>query len=424
MKFRRNKKLEKIKAAVVGSTGYAGEELVRILSNHKNVELKFLTSRSYKGQNFQDVYSNFNKVLDINLIEDDIETLSNEVDVIFLALPHGIASSKVTKEILGKTKIIDLGADFRLKSKTVYEKWYNVEHLGENLLDEAVYGLPEIYREEIKKTNLIANPGCYTTCSILSLYPLFKNNLIETNSVIIDAKSGVTGAGRSVSLGVHFSETNENIKAYKIASHRHTPEIEQELTNAIKKDFLCAFTQPEISDLKFKSSFEQFANTWRKKYQWDLFLPLSQDDEYNFKTLHLPITGGQEEFDHLVLSLVKTMIDSLNEKEIVKQFKNPTDLRGGISKLEYWFSELNLSDYQQQIKFLRNLQELRSAGTGHRKGKGYKKIAEVFGLDTDNFVNVFDRILFQANAFILFLTKNFCQMSLNCISSGTFWRER
>ena len=101
------------------------------------------------------------------------------------------------------------------------------------------------------------------------------------------------------------------------------------------------------------------------------------------------------------------MIDSLNEKEIVKQFKNPTDLRGGISKLEYWFSELNLSDYQQQIKFLRNLQELRSAGTGHRKGKGYKKIAEVFGLDTDNFVNVFDRILFQANAFILFLTKNF-----------------
>lgn len=190
-------------------------------------------------------------------------------------------------------------------------------------------------------------------------------------------------------------------KQYNIATD------EKLSTNAIKKDFLCAFTQPEISDLKFKSSFEQFANTWRKKYQWDLFLPLSQDDEYNFKTLHLPITGGQEEFDHLVLSLVKTMIDSLNEKEIVKQFKNPTDLRGGISKLEYWFSELNLSDYQQQIKFLRNLQELRSAGTGHRKGKGYKKIAEVFGLDTDNFVNVFDRILFQANAFILFLTKNF-----------------
>ena len=190
-------------------------------------------------------------------------------------------------------------------------------------------------------------------------------------------------------------------KQYNIATD------EKLSTNAIKKDFLCTFTRPEISDLKFKSNFERFVDAWRKKYQWDLFLPLSQDDEYNFKTLHLPITGGQEEFDHLVLSLVKTIIDSLNEKEIVKQFKNSTDLKGGISKLEYWFSELNLSDYQQQIKFLRNLQELRSTGTGHRKGKGYKKIAEVFGLDTDNYVDVFDRILLQANAFILFLTTNF-----------------
>lgn len=178
-------------------------------------------------------------------------------------------------------------------------------------------------------------------------------------------------------------------------------------TNAVKRDFLCAFTQPEISDLKFKSNFKQFVNTWREQYQWDLFLPLSQNDEYNFKTLHLPITDGQEEFDHLVLSLVKTMIDSLNEKEIVKQFKNPTDLKGGISKLEYWLSELNLPDYQQQIKFLRNLQELRSTGTGHRKGKGYEKAAGVFGLNTDNYVDVFDRILLQANAFILFLAKNF-----------------
>lgn len=178
-------------------------------------------------------------------------------------------------------------------------------------------------------------------------------------------------------------------------------------TNAVKRDFLCTFTQPEISDLKFKSNFKQFVNTWREQYQWDLFLPLSQNDEYNFKTLHLPITDGQEEFDHLVLSLVKTMIDSLNEKEIVKQFKNPTDLKGGISKLEYWLSELNFPDYQQQIKFLRNLQELRSTGTGHRKGKGYEKAAGVFGLNTDNYVDVFDRILLQANAFILFLAKNF-----------------
>lgn len=137
------------------------------------------------------------------------------------------------------------------------------------------------------------------------------------------------------------------------------------------------------------------------------FLPLTENDEYNFKTLHLPITGAQEEFDHLILALVKTIIDSLNEKEIVRQIENTSDLKGGISKLERWFSELNLPDYQSQIKFLRDLQELRSTGTGHRKGRSYEKIATTFSMDGTNYIDVFDRILIQSNEFLSFLRKCF-----------------
>ena len=172
---------------------------------------------------------------------------------------------------------------------------------------------------------------------------------------------------------------------------------------SFKRDFLCMFTEPEISDLKFKSSFECFQRDWQRKYRWALFLPLTENDEYNFKTLHLPITGAQEEFDHLILALVKTIIDSLNEKEIVRQIENTSDLKGGISKLERWFSELNLPDYQSQIKFLRDLQELRSTGTGHRKGRSYEKIATTFSMHGTNYIDVFDRILIQSNEFLSFL---------------------
>lgn len=232
----------KIKAAIIGSTGYAGAQLAALLYNHREVEIKYLTSKTYLNQKYSDIYQNFNSISDIICTEDELEEISKNVDVIFLALPHGIASKKVTKEVLYNSKVIDLGADFRLKDKETYEKWYNVEHFSPELLNEAVYGLPEIYGDKIKNAALIANPGCYTTCSILSIYPLVKNNLIDTNSIIIDAKSGVTGAGRGVNLGVHYCETNENIKAYKISSHRHTPEIEQELSFALNKKMTLQFT--------------------------------------------------------------------------------------------------------------------------------------------------------------------------------------
>ncbi len=219
-----------INVGIIGSTGYVGNELVRLLLQHNEVTLKHLVSRSYVSQPFHEVYENFNGFCDIDCEAMDMETMAKEVDVIFLALPHGLASQQVTSKVLTHAKVIDLGADFRLKSKQIYETWYKTDHHNEALLSTAEYGLCEWNRNKIAQTSLIANPGCYTTCSLLSLFPLVKEGIIDPSSIIVDAKSGVTGAGRSINLGTHYTECNESLKAYKVASHRHTPEIEQELS--------------------------------------------------------------------------------------------------------------------------------------------------------------------------------------------------
>jgi N-acetyl-gamma-glutamyl-phosphate reductase len=231
-----------IKASVIGGTGYAGQTLVRILLRHPEVEVVTIGSRSYTGQKFSDVYRNYENVTELICEKADLSELAEKSDVVFLALPHGIASKTVTKEILNKTKIIDLGADYRLKDINVYDEWYQTEHFSSFLLEEAVYGLCELHREEIRQARLVSNPGCYTTCSILSLAPLIKNNLIDVNSIIVDAKSGVTGAGRGTILDLMYSECNETIKAYKIGEHRHTPEIEQELRLLNGENFNILFT--------------------------------------------------------------------------------------------------------------------------------------------------------------------------------------
>lgn len=234
--------MNKIKVGIIGATGYAGQELFRILYNHPYAEVTNVTSVSYTGQKYSDIYENYREISDLKCEEGDINKLACECDVVFIALPHGIASKTVTKEVLDKCKVIDIGADFRIKDKSVYEKWYGVEHFGEDVLKEAVYGLCEIHGEEIKKARIVGNPGCYTTCSILSLYPLLKEKLANINTIIIDAKSGVTGAGRKPSAGTSYCECNESVKAYKIASHRHTPEIEQELSNAAGEKVTLIFT--------------------------------------------------------------------------------------------------------------------------------------------------------------------------------------
>ncbi len=231
-----------IKAAVIGATGYAGSELIRILSSHKDVSLTYLASHSHQGKKYSDVYPAFFNSVDMILDEDDVHKAGKNSDVIFLCLPHGLASKVVTKELVKEKKVIDFGADFRLKREDVYEAWYKSSHGSPDLLKSAVYGLPEIHRKEIRDAHLIANPGCYTTCSILTLYPLVKNRLINLKSIIIDAKSGTSGAGRAEKTDNLFCEVNESIKAYSVATHRHTPEIEQELSLAAKEEITLSFT--------------------------------------------------------------------------------------------------------------------------------------------------------------------------------------
>lgn len=232
-----------IKVAVIGATGYAGQELMRLLIQHPHVEVSVITSRGNKDERYSSMYGNYTKVSELTFSENNILEVSKEVDVIFIALPHGIASNLVTKEVLSNAKVIDLGADYRLSDVNVYENWYNTKHGSQQLLNEdSIYGLCELNRSEISKYSLIANPGCYTTCSILSLAPIIDKNFINKNSIIIDAKSGVTGAGRSLDISTHFTECNESIKAYKISSHRHTPEIEEQLTKIAGEDIHLIFT--------------------------------------------------------------------------------------------------------------------------------------------------------------------------------------
>lgn len=231
-----------IKAGIIGATGYAGGELVRILSGHKDAEIKWYGSRSYIDRKYADVYRNMFQIVDAVCMDDNMEELASQVDVIFTATPQGLCASLVNEEILSKTKIIDLSADFRLKDVKVYEEWYKIEHKAPRFLEEAVYGLCEVNRESVRNARLVANPGCYTTCSILTAYPLAKEGLIDMSTLIIDAKSGTSGAGRGVKVPNLFCEVNENIKAYGVASHRHTPEIEEQLGYAAGEQVTLSFT--------------------------------------------------------------------------------------------------------------------------------------------------------------------------------------
>ena len=231
-----------IKAGIIGSTGYAGGELVRILTGHKKTEIKWYGSRSYIDQNYADVYRNLFQIVDAKCMDDNMDALADQVDVIFTATPQGLCASLINEEILSKTKVIDLSADFRIKDVSVYEEWYKIEHKSPQFIEEAVYGLCEINREKIKNARLVANPGCYTTCSILTAYPLAKEGLIDMNTLIIDAKSGTSGAGRGAKVANLYCEVNENIKAYAVGSHRHTPEIEEQLGYAANETVKLSFT--------------------------------------------------------------------------------------------------------------------------------------------------------------------------------------
>ena len=278
-----------IKVGIIGATGYAGGELVRILMGHKDAEIVWYGSRSYVDQKYADVYRNMFQIVDAKCMDDNIEALADQVDVIFTATPQGLCASLVNEEILSKTKIIDLSADFRLKDVNVYEEWYKIEHKAPQYIDEAVYGLCEINRDLVKSAKIVANPGCYTTCSILTAYPLAKEGLIDMSTLIIDAKSGTSGAGRGAKLPNLYCEVNENIKAYGVATHRHTPEIEEQLGYASGEKVVLNFTPhlvpmnrgilaTEYATLKKKVTYEEVKAVYDQYYAKEKFVRVLDRD--------------------------------------------------------------------------------------------------------------------------------------------------
>jgi N-acetyl-gamma-glutamyl-phosphate reductase len=232
---------QRYKVSIVGASGYTGSELARILINHPEVEIVSITSESHKGKKFSDLHGQFSGIIDFELIGAD-EVNIQEVDVVFLALPHGVSMEFVKRWIDDGVKIIDLSGDFRLSSPEVYEDWYKKDHTFPKGFEQAVYGMPELYSDEISTATLVANPGCYPTASILSLAPLFGSGLGSVSGAIIDAKSGLTGAGVKASNTTHFSNVNDNFKAYGIGNHRHTVEIQEQLSFLMKNSVILQFT--------------------------------------------------------------------------------------------------------------------------------------------------------------------------------------
>ena len=278
-----------IKAGIIGATGYAGGELVRLLLGHKEAEIVWYGSRSYVDQDYASIYQNMFQIVDAKCMDDNMDELAKQADVIFTATPQGLCASLVNEEILSNTKVIDLSADFRLKDVKTYENWYKIQHKAPQYIDEAVYGLCEINRDKIKNARLIANPGCYPTCSTLSIYPLVKEGLIDPDTIIIDAKSGTSGAGRGAKTDNLYCEVNENIKAYGVAGHRHTPEIEEQLGYAAGRPVLLNFTPHLVpmnrgilitayASLKKTVSYEDVKAVYDKYYDKERFVRVLPKD--------------------------------------------------------------------------------------------------------------------------------------------------
>ena len=256
---------------------------MRILLQHKDAQVVWYGSHSYIDQKYSQVFGNMVKLVEDTCLEDNMEELAKQVDVIFTATPQGLCASLIKEEILSQTRVIDLSADFRIKDVATYEKWYGIVHKSKEFIEEAVYGLCEMNREAVKKARLIANPGCYPTCSFLSIYPALKAGLIDENSIIIDAKSGTSGAGRGAKVSNLYCEVNENIKAYGVTTHRHIPEIEEQLSYVAGKPIVLDFVPHLVpmnrgilitayANLKKKVSYEEVKAAYDECYKDEYFV--------------------------------------------------------------------------------------------------------------------------------------------------------
>jgi len=277
--------------SVIGATGYAGAELMRILSSHKEVDIKHAISKSFAGQKMSDIYESF-LACDYTLEALDIDAICADSDIVFTCLPHGTSADVVSRLYESKARVIDLSADFRYYDAALYEKWYNTKHGAKHLLEQSVYGMPELYREQIKGAKLIGVPGCYPTSAILALAPLLAAGLIESSGIIVDSKSGTTGAGRSTKLPLLFCEVDENFKAYGLATHRHTSEIEQELSIAADSEITLSFT-PHLLPIKRGILSTIYANTTASEEQISKAYEVYNDEPF------VQVVDGLPEIKHV-----------------------------------------------------------------------------------------------------------------------------
>jgi N-acetyl-gamma-glutamyl-phosphate reductase len=317
-----------LKVGIVGASGYSGAELVRLLTSHSEVELKAITSTTYQGKSISDIYPNLLGFCDLEFTSFNPEKMKKEVDVVFLALPHGVSMETVPFVLNDSLKVIDLSGDFRLKDPSLYEKWYGISYKESSLegLKKAVYGLSEIEREEIKKSNFVSNPGCYPTSILLGIFPLLKEKAIKQEGIIVDSKSGLTGAGRTLKEEILFSECAENMKAYGIGEHKHIPEIEEEMSKIYSDEIKIFFTPHLVPvkrgilstiycDLKDKFNVEDILDLYKRLYQNEEFikiLPLGKFPEtknvVGSNYCHIGIKVDERTSKVIVISAIDNLI--------------------------------------------------------------------------------------------------------------------
>ncbi len=312
------------KVGIIGATGYVGVELLRLLLNHDKITVTAISSSTFKDEEISSVYKSFfNKT---TLVCKDKSYVIDKCDVIFTALPHGLSEEIAAEAISKNKKVIDLGADFRLECEDSYEEWYGKKFTCKDIHKNSIYGLPEFNGSKVKEFNIVANPGCYPTSISLGIMPLLKNNLINTRNIICDSKSGITGAGRGLSLKTHFAEANENFAAYGIGSHRHTPEIEQTLSYMANENVEVTFT-PHLLPVnrgilstiycqpKDKLTLEEIHEIYKKQYENEEFvhvLPLGQTAEIKHvkytNNCHISIHQNYRKNKIIIVSVIDNMV--------------------------------------------------------------------------------------------------------------------
>jgi N-acetyl-gamma-glutamyl-phosphate reductase len=270
-----------IEVGIIGASGYTGAELIRILSNHPMVKLSYLTANKYRNQKVAMLYPHLAVCGDLSFIPYNSEEVK-KADIVFVAVPHG-TSMKIVPDLFGfGCKIIDLSGDFRLKDESLYQKWYGLSHTFPSLLKEAVYGLPELYRHEIKRADFVTNPGCYPTSALLAVAPLLKKGLVSDEPLVINSCAGVSGAGRGLSLSTHFSECNESIEPYSIAEHKHTPEMEQEMSALFSKEVIITFVPHLVPITRgiLTTAYCGVENSWKTSELIDLYQDFYKDEPF------------------------------------------------------------------------------------------------------------------------------------------------